>query len=146
MKKSSMTEFCIRLRNMTCFLFTWLCILVMVGSCLLRIDYIEVGMLLKLFAFSMLTAFLLVTIFSDVLFRKKSFMFRLTVLFVLFVPLEILFFYWLGLFSQRGSIQKWGFFASIVAVFYIASVIIDRTINAKKGAEYNQKLENYKHR
>ncbi len=139
-----MTDFFVRFRNMTCFMFTWLSILIMAGAYLSGQKDLAVSLLFKLFTFSLLTSLLLVTVFSDIILRKKSFIFRLTVLFLLFIPMEILFFYWVGLFSESGSILTWGFFVLIVAVFYFASLIIDRTIIAKKGMDYTKKLEDYK--
>lgn len=144
MSKNQITDFFIKLRNITCFIFTWMCILIMAGGMFLNKTNISVTTLVKIFIFCLITSALLVTAFSENILHKKSFIFRLTVFFVSFVPVEILFFYWIRLFEGSGNIKLWGIFLLILVVFYLASVIIDKTIYAKKGLEYTKKLEAYK--
>lgn len=144
MNKNSIAGFFLKLRNVTCFIFTWISILVIVGSMCLDIKSVSVGMLVKILIFSLATAALLVTAFSEHVLHKKSFIFRLTLFFICFVPVEILFFYWTAFFEGSGNIKLWGSFALILLIFYLASVVIDRTIYVPKAIEYNRKLENYK--
>ena len=63
--------------------------------------------------------------------------------YILFIPVEVLMFYLMGIFQNTGSARVWGIFLAIIIIMYIVSVIIDRVVMKKKSVIYTQKLLKY---
>jgi len=80
--------------------------------------------------------------FSNTL-KKKGFIFCLTLFYISFIPVEILIFYAMKLFTSGGSPLMWIIFAGIVAALYITCILIDRLVMAKRAAVYTEKLNSY---
>lgn len=133
-------------RNGTCFAFTWIVIIVIVGMSLNGRETVSCSFLLKTLLFCVVTALLFSIIFSGVFFRKKFFIFKLTLFTVLFLPIEIGYFYWIRFFDGRGDVVKWVMFVGIIVILYLISLCMDIFIFARKGADYTFKLNEYKMR
>ena len=78
--------------------------------------------------------------------RKRGFVFDLTVFFVLFIPVEVLMFYWMEIFSGKGLVSFWLFFGIIVISCYIAAILIDVLVMRKRAKTYTEKLIEYNSR
>lgn len=61
----------------------------------------------------------------------------------MFIPAEIGLFYLMGIFKGAGSAAAWIVFIAIIAVMYIASLIIDNMIMKKNAVDYTRKLTEY---
>ena len=63
---------------------------------------------------------------------------------MLFLPVELIMFYAMGIFRGRGSILFWLIFGGIIAIMYVVSLLIDLVIMNRRAADYTAKLEEYK--
>jgi hypothetical protein len=52
-------------------------------------------------------------------------------------------FYWLGIFSVRGTLGQWVAFMAIVLVLYFISIAIYAAYSKKKGELYTLALQEY---
>ena len=77
------------------------------------------------------------------MFDKKGFIFCLTLFYILFLPVEILIYYSMGLFVGGGSPLVWIIFWASVISLYLTAILIDRLIFKQRGVEYTQKLKEY---
>ena len=83
--------------------------------------------------------------FSKIM-RKRGFVFDLTVFFVLFIPVEILMFYWMDIFTGSGSAALWTILGIFVLICYITCILIDVFIMRKRSKVYTDKLNEYNSR
>ncbi len=105
-----------------------------------------VDTLLQLFLLCAWGSACFVFAFFTKLMRKKGFIFDLTVFFILFIPVEVLMFYWMEIFSGKGLASFWLFFGIIVISCYIAAVLIDVLVMRKRAKTYTEKLIEYNSR
>jgi putative effector of murein hydrolase LrgA (UPF0299 family) len=75
--------------------------------------------------------------------KKSGFVFDLTVFYAMFVPVEILMFYWMKIFTGSGFTAFWIVFVAIVVVCYLTALLIDVLIMKKRAGEYTKKLLEY---
>ena len=134
------------IRNGLCFSFTWLLLMLMEGAVFSGIKAIEVGFLFKVFLMCLYGAVCFAVCFTDFLIRTKGFIFRLTILFITFIPVEVFTFYKLNIFAGKGTALEWTIFAVIVISFYITCLVLDRTKFKDKGERYTQLLNEYNRR
>ena len=110
--------FLVYIRNGLCFSFTWLLLMLMEGAVFCGIKAIEVGFLFKVFLMCLYGAVCFAVCFTDFLIRTKGFIFRLTILFITFIPVEVFTFYKLNIFAGKGTALEWTIFTVIVISFY----------------------------
>lgn len=134
------------IRNGLCFSFTWLLLMLMEGAVFSGIKAIEVGFLFKVFLMCLYGAVCFAVCFTDFLIRTKGFIFRLTILFVTFIPVEVFTFYKLNIFAGKGTALEWTIFTVIVISFYITCLVLDRTKYKDKGERYTKLLNDYNRR
>ena len=134
------------IRNGLCFSFTWLLLMLMEGAVFSGIKAIEVGFLFKVFLMCLYGAVCFAVCFTDFLIRTRGFIFRLTILFITFIPVEVFTFYKLNIFAGKGTALEWTIFAVIVISFYITCLVLDRTKFKDKGERYTQLLNEYNRR
>ncbi|MBO4616387.1 MAG: hypothetical protein J5717_03480 [Lachnospiraceae bacterium] len=134
------------IRNGLCFSFTWLLLMLMEGAVFSGIKAIEVGFLFKVFLMCLYGAVCFAVCFTDFLIRTKGFIFRLTILFITFIPVEVFTFYKLNIFAGKGTALEWTIFTVIVISFYITCLVLDRTKFKDKGERYTQLLNEYNRR
>lgn len=138
------TNFLAATRNAFAAIFAWLVICVIVVALIGRSETISVKFLLKVLALSAWAAISFVACFGNDKIRKKGFMFSMTCFYVVFIPVEILMFYFMGIFQNGGTPALWIGFGVIVLLFYLVSALIDWIVMRKKADVYTQKLEQYK--
>ena len=132
------------LRDAIAYSFSWLVICVIIASLLSGNDIITIRFLIKLFVLCFWGAVCFTVCFRNQGIQRKGFMFALTLFYVLFIPVEIVMFYVMGIFQKTGNIALWGMFIAIVVVMYIVSAIIDKVIMYRRSEEYTNKLLEYK--
>jgi len=123
--------------------FTWLMLLVLLIAAACGKEMISVGFSLKLLAFSAGASLIFCGTFSELILKGKSFIFRMTVFMVAFLPFEVACFYWMGIFSGSGDWVLWLLFVGTFIAFYLISVVLDRVVFAKRGEVYTQQLKAY---
>ena len=123
--------------------FTWLMLLVLLIAAARGKEMISVGLSLKLLAFCAGASVIFCGAFSELFLKGKSFIFRMTIFMIAFLPFEIACFYWMGIFSGSGEPILWLVFVGTFVVFYLISVVLDRVVFAKRGEVYTQQLKAY---
>ena len=130
-------------RNGLAFLYAWLVLCSAMAFAVFGASEISVTYLFKLLILcSWASLCFSICFFSDT-FKKKGFIFCLTLFYISFIPFEILMFYAMKLFVTGGSIIMWSIFAVIVASLYITCILIDRFVMKKKADVYTEKLNSY---
>lgn len=131
------------IRNGIAFAFSWLVICSCAASLIMRNATLSISFLMKLLALTFWGVLCFVLCFRTDRVRRKGFIFALTVFYILFIPVEILMFFRMGLFTAGGSIALWAAFAGIVTGMYLISVLIDIFVMRKRGDEYTALLQKY---
>lgn len=131
-------------RNALAFSYSWLVLYsALVGAMLGKDAVISVAFLLKLLLLCAWGSFSFVFAFFSKFMKKRGFVFDLTIFFVMFVPVEILAFYWMKIFTGKGFTAFWIAFVAIVLVCYFTALLIDVLIMRRRAREYTQKLLEY---
>ncbi|MBO7514905.1 MAG: hypothetical protein J6T47_04730 [Lachnospiraceae bacterium] len=123
--------------------FTWLMLLVLLIAASCGKEMISVGFSLKLLAFSAGASAIFCGVFSELILKGKSFIFRMTIFMVAFLPFEVACFYWMGIFEGSGNAVLWLLFVGTFVLSYVISVVLDRVVFAKRGEVYTQQLKAY---
>ncbi len=139
MMKRMLTVF----RNALGFSYAWTVLCAAVIVQIMGGGSISVGFLFKLLALCAWGSACFAGCFFNSLFDKRGFIFCLTLFYILFLPVEILIYYSMGIFAGGGSPIAWMIFWSSVLSMYLLAIIIDRLILKRRGAEYTQKLKEY---
>ena len=132
------------LRDAIAYSFSWLVICVIAIQLISGKKTITVDFLVKLFFLCFWGALCFAICFRNKGIEKRGFIFSLSCFYILFIPVEILLFYMMGIFKQAGNTGIWIVFAGIIAIMYIISLVIDRMIMQKKATLYTEKLVEYK--
>jgi hypothetical protein len=130
-------------RNALGFSYAWTVLCAAVIVQIMGGGSISVGFLFKLLALCAWGSACFAGCFFNSLFDKRGFIFCLTLFYILFLPVEILIYYSMGIFVGGGSPIAWMIFWSSVLSMYLLAIIIDRLILKRRGAEYTQKLKEY---
>ena len=145
-RRFDFSELLIQMRNGLAFCFAWLVFCLMLFAWGNGIETISVATLFKLLALSFWAVFCFIICFSSSLMQKKGFIFKLTLFYLIFIPLEVLIFYLMGIFKGKGNGWQWLSFAIIIAAFYIVCLLIDWIVYRKQGEAYTAKLMAYNER
>ncbi|MBR3824176.1 MAG: hypothetical protein IKJ39_03155 [Lachnospiraceae bacterium] len=141
--KQQISQFFTWLRNGTCFCFTWFLLLLTLLYLYYGKDAISTTVLLKLFILSFGGVLLFCLLFTSLAFKKWLFVTRLTCFMICITLYECVGFYWLGIFSTKGSLKQWGIFMAIVLCLYFICIAIYHQYSKKKGELYTQALQTY---
>jgi len=131
------------LRNGIAFTFSWLILLIVIASLFSRTESISVSTIIKVFALCVWGVFSFIISFKFEKVTKRGFIFSLTLFYILFIPVEVLLFYLLGMFKSSGSLIQWSIFGIIVLVAYLAALFIDIFVFRKKEKLYTEKIREY---
>lgn len=129
-------------RNALAFSFAWLVLCVMLAS-FAGDGNITAVFLLKVLALCAWGSLCFVFSFCTKFMKKKGFIFCLTVFFLLFIPVEVLMFYLMGIFVGIGTPALWITLGAIVVASYVSSILIDVIVMRKRAREYTAKLKEY---
>lgn len=133
----------ISIRDWFALSFTWLVICTLILAQVKGLEAIKVSTLLKILALCAWAVIIFAVSFKVPKIRGRGFMFSLTVFYLLFIPVEILMFYLMGIFTGTGSVMLWLVFAGILAAMYLISALIDIIVMRKRAVIYSRKLEEY---
>ena len=139
----STKDYLIYLRNALSFVFSWLVLCSVVLTLALGNNVISVAFLLKLFVLCLWGVLTFGFCFLTKMMQKKGFIVSLTVFYILFIPVEIAMFYFMGMFSTKGNIIVWSIFGAIVVLTYITCLVIEFFILKKRGDDYTKKVLEY---
>ncbi len=131
------------MRNGVAFVYTWLVLLLLVRNQILGIGSVSTSGLVKLFVMVTGAVLLFCICFLKGIIKNMSFLMRLTICMISIVLFEIFGFYWIGIFTEKGTIKQWFLFGGIVFVLYFCCISIDYVINNKKGDLYTKNLIEY---
>lgn len=134
------------IRNGVSFSFSWLVLCLMIIGLTNDVKSVEVMLLFKLLGLCLYAVFCFTLFFTDAVIRKKGFIFRLSCFFVTFIPVEIMFFYAMNIFENKGEPVQWSIFGGIVLLFYIGCILLDWIVCKRKGVEYTNLLQAYNER
>lgn len=129
-------------RNALAFSFAWLVLCVMLAS-FAGDGNITAVFLLKVLALCAWGSLCFVFSFCTKFMKKKGFVFCLTVFFLLFIPVEVLMFYLMGIFVGIGTPALWITLGAIVVASYVSCILIDVIVMRKRAREYTAKLKEY---
>ncbi len=132
-------------RNALAFSFAWLVLCVVVAS-LAGDGNITALFLVKLLALCAWGSICFVFSFCTRFMKKKGFVFCLTIFFLLFIPVEVLMFYLMGIFVGVGTPALWIALGAIIIASYVLCILIDVLVMRKRAREYTAKLKEYKAR
>ena len=133
-------------RNALAFSYAWLVFSYALLGYLLFNSGVTYEFLLKVLVLCIWGSACFVFAFFTKLMKKRGFIFSLTVFFVLFVPVEILMFYWMNIFTGRGTVLLWSVLGGMIGVFYLTSILIDLFVMRKRAKAYTAKLMEYNSR
>ena len=140
----STKDFLIYFRNAMSFVFAWLVICSVILNIALGSKSISIAFLIKLFVLCLWGVITFGICFLTKKMQKRGFIFSLTLFYVLFIPVEVLMFYLMGLFSTKGNIIVWSIFGAIVVLTYIICLVIEFFVLKKREAVYTEKVLEFK--
>ena len=140
----SIKDFLIYFRNAMSFVFSWLGICSVILMLLLGSKAISIAFLIKLFVLCLWGVITFGICFLTKKMQKKGFIFSLTIFYVLFIPVEVAMFYFMGMFSTKGNVIVWSIFGAIVVLTYITCLVIEFFVLKKRAADYTKKVLEYK--
>ena len=126
------------------FVFSWLVICSVILMLLLGSKAISIAFLIKLFVLCLWGVITFGICFLTKKMQKKGFIFSLTIFYVLFIPIEVAMFYFMGMFSTKGNVIVWSIFGAIVVLTYITCLVIEFFVLKKRAADYTKKVLEYK--
>ncbi|MBO4701469.1 MAG: hypothetical protein J5625_02270 [Lachnospiraceae bacterium] len=140
----STKDFLIYFRNAMSFAFAWLVICSVILNIALGSKSISIAFLIKLFVLCLWGVITFGICFLTKKMQKRGFIFSLTLFYVLFIPVEVLMFYFMGMFSTKGNIIVWSIFGAIVVLTYIICLVIEFFVLKKREAVYTEKVLEFK--
>jgi len=146
MKRNRIKEAFILLRNGMAFTFSWLVICIIAASCFSGKESISIVFLIELLVLCFWAVICFIICFMNLLIRKKGFIFRLTLYYAMFIPIEVIGFYSMKMFDGRGSYKEWGIFAGLIIFLYVVCVLVDWMVFRKQGEIYTRSLLAYNER
>ena len=140
----SIKDFLIYFRNAMSFVFSLLVICSVILMLILGSKAISIAFLIKLFVLCLWGVITFGICFLTKKMQKKGFIFSLTIFYVLFIPVEVAMFYFMGMFSTKGNVIVWSIFGAIVVLTYITCLVIEFFVLKKRAADYTKKVLEYK--
>lgn len=131
------------LRDGVAYIFSWLVICCVVLSLISGNKEISVEFLIKLFGLCLWGVISFMVSFRNAKVQKKGFIFSLTLFYVLFIPIEIIMFYVMGIFTGPGNAAAWIIFGIIIITTYLISLLVDHFVMKRNAEIYTQKMMDY---
>lgn len=129
-------------RNALAFSFAWLVLCAALVS-LFGDGTLTAVFLLKILALCAWGSISFVFSFFTKFMSKRGFVFCLTVFFALFIPVEVLMFYVMGIFAGAGTPLLWIALGILILICYVTCIVIDLLVMRRRGKEYTAKLIEY---
>ena len=142
-KINRIKEILVFIRNGIAFAFSWLVICIMAVALINGNEVITVSFLCKTFLLCLWGVIAFTISFKNRQIQKKGFIFELSIFYILFIPIEIVMFYFMGVFDTKGSVISWLIFGGIVIAAYVISVLVDTFIMKRDAVIYTEKMNEY---
>lgn len=131
------------LRDGVAYVFSWLVICCVILSLISGNKEISVEFLIKLFGLCLWGVISFMVSFRNARVQKKGFIFSLTLFYVLFIPIEVIMFYVMGIFTGPGNAVAWIIFGIIIITTYLISLFVDHFVMKRNAEIYTQKMMEY---
>lgn len=127
-------------RNGLAFSFSWI-VLCVVALCVLSgEEQVSISLLINLFVLCGWASVSFVSCFMNRKLQKKPFMARLSLFYVLLIPIEVVIFCHMQLFA---GLTPWLIFAGIVLILYVICILLEVFVFRKEGLRYTEMLKRY---
>lgn len=133
-----------KVRDDTAYIFSWLTFIILITAFIRGNAAVSIALLAKILLLSVIAAVSCTVAFTRTVIRKKGFLFRINLFVLVFIPAEIVVFYWMGIFRGTGTLTQWLVFFSVVFLLYLVSIGIGTISCRKEGREINDMLDHYK--
>ena len=130
-------------RNALAFSYSWLVLCAVLVSLVGGGENLNTVLLLKILALCAWGSACFVFAFFTKIMKKRGFVFELTIFFALFIPVEVLMFYWMKIFTGAGTVLLWMILGIFVIICYITCIMIDLFVMKKRAKVYTDKLMEY---
>lgn len=130
-------------RNALAFSYSWLVLCAVLVSLVGGGENLNTVLLLKILALCAWGSACFVFAFFTKIMKKRGFVFDLTIFFALFIPVEVLMFYWMKIFAGAGTVLLWMILGIFVIICYITCIMIDLFVMKKRAKVYTDKLMEY---
>ena len=130
-------------RNSLALVFSWLIICTIIYGAISGMESVTIAFLWKVLLLSLWAVISFSVCFKIPRLQKKGFIFQLTCFYLMFIPVEIGLFYYMGMFNMAGSFMTWIIFVALVIVSYLISLIIDFIVMRRRAVLYTQKINDY---
>ena len=131
------------IRDGMAYAFSWLVICTVAISLIGGKEVVPVAFLVKLFVLCLWAVISFMVCFRNQRVQKKGFIFSLTLFYILFIPVEVLMFFGMGIFTGVGNPGVWIVFGVIVGLSYLLSLLIDHFIMKRDAEVYTRKMLDY---
>ena len=133
----------IYIRNALALVFSWLIICTMIYGFVSGVESVTIAFLGKVLLLSIWAVVSFSVCFKIPRLQKKGFIFQITCFFLMFIPVEIALFYYMGMFNTSGSSFTWIIFFVLISVLYLISLFIDLLVMRRRAVLYTQKMNDY---
>lgn len=142
-RKRDIIQFLVCMRNGSAFCITWLLILLLIYSYIYNQQTISINILTKMLLLILGGVFIFSILFTQSFIKKWSFTKRLTAFMVSITVYECAGFYWIGIFTGKGTLIQWIIFIGIMCVLFFCCIAIYQRYSKKQGEFYTQALRKY---
>lgn len=142
-RKRDIIQFLVCMRNGSAFCITWLLILLLIYSYIYNRQTISINILTKMLLLILGGVFIFSILFTQSFIKKWSFTKRLTAFMVSISVYECAWFYWIGIFTGKGTLIQWIIFIGIMCVLFFCCIAIYQRYSKKQGEFYTQALRKY---
>ena len=133
----------IYIRNALALVFSWLIICTMIYGFVSGVESVTIAFLGKVLLLSIWAVVSFSVCFKIPRLQKKGFIFQITCFYLMFIPVEIALFYYMGMFNTSGSSFTWIIFFVLISVLYLISLFIDLLVMRRRAVLYTQKMNDY---
>ena len=130
-------------RNALALVFSWLVICTIIYGFISGIESVTIAFLGKVLLLSLWAVISFSVCFKIPRLQKKGFIFQITCFYLMFIPVEIGLFYYMGMFNTRGTYITWIIFGILIVVSYLISLIIDFIVMKRRAVLYTRKMNEY---
>ena len=143
-RKQELKKCMIWMRNGISIGITWALVLLIAAGHTLGATEISIGVLAKMMLLISGGVFVFCLCFTKLLFIRRSFLRRLCFFAAFISVYQIAGFYWIGFFTNAGSVLQWTVYAGILLLSFLCCVLIYRAYCRRKGEVYTQMLNEYR--
>jgi hypothetical protein len=133
----------INVRNIFAWSYAWLVICAIIVMLMTGSNTISLSLLKNLLLLSAWGSVCFTFVFLNKKWELRGFIFQLTLFYILFIPVETILFFMMGILGSPANKMSWGIFLFIILFLYVISLFIDTFVMKKKGFFYTYQLKKY---